>query len=67
MTHVYSPDLVQKKDQFWTRPRDEYLKRFYNPRVHVDPAMLAMSLGVTESRVQNRLSQLGLRNKRRHL
>ncbi len=64
---VWSPDLVQKKDTFFTRPRDDYLRRFYNDKVHVDPAMLAMTLGVTETRVKNRLSQLGLRNKRRHL
>lgn len=56
-------DLVPKRSATWTRARDDFLREHYNAKIHVDPAMLAMSLGLDERRVINRLSQLGLRNR----
>lgn len=52
------------KSAFWTRQRDEILRAYYNDRVKVDPAMLALTIGCIERRVINRLSELGLRNRR---
>ena len=60
---VYCYDLVPKKSATWTPARDAFLRAHYNAKIHVEPAMLAMSLGLDE-RVINRLSQLGLRNRR---
>ena len=60
---VYCFDLVPKKSATWTRARDDFLREHYNAKIHVEPAMLAMSLGLDERRVINRLSQLGLRKR----
>ena len=61
---VYCYDLVRTKSVFWTKTRDDHLRQFYNAKVKVDPAMLAMSLGLAGVRVINRLAELGLRNRR---
>ena len=66
---VYCYDLVRTKSVFWTKTRDDHLRQFYNAKVKVDPAMLAMSLNLGKGRlgekaVINRLAELGLRNRR---
>jgi len=50
----------------WTKEQDKHLREFYNPRIHVSPAILAYKLklrgGVSATRtVINRLKELGLR------
>ena len=61
---VYCYDLVRTKSAFWTKARDDFLREYYNAKIKVEPAMLAMSLGLAEVRVINRLAELGLRNRR---
>jgi hypothetical protein len=61
---VYCYDLVRTKSVFWTKTRDDFLREHYNAKIKVEPAMLAMSLGLAEVRVINRLAELGLRNRR---
>jgi hypothetical protein len=60
----------------WTEKKfDEFLKKWYNPRVHVDPACLELGLrnigwkpiGKNIVRIVcNRLSELGLRKRNKH-
>ena len=61
---VYCFDLVSRKSSFWNKERDTHLRTFYGDQVKVDPAILAFLLRTTEAHVLNRLSKLGLRNKR---
>ena len=61
---VYCYELVRTKSAFWTKARDDFLREYYNAKIKVEPAMLAMSLGLAEVRVINRLAELGLRNRR---
>jgi hypothetical protein len=61
---VYCFDLVSKKSSFWNKERDTHLRMFYGDRIKVDPAILAFKLKTSEACVLNRLSKLGLRNKR---
>lgn len=56
--------MVVERTKMWTKARDDYLKRYYSPKCHVDPAMLSMSLGIKVNCIINRLSELGLRNRR---
>jgi hypothetical protein len=52
------------KSEFWTKAKDDHLRAFYNDRVKVDPAILALTLhagGQGTRRVINRLIELGLR------
>jgi hypothetical protein len=55
---------VLEKSPFWNGHRDQLLRAYYNDKVKVSPAQLADFLGVIEKRVVNRLSELGLRNRR---
>jgi hypothetical protein len=48
----------------WTNDRDAHLRAHYNDRIKVDPAQLALRLGLAEKTVIIRLSQLGLRSRR---
>jgi hypothetical protein len=48
----------------WTKARDAHLREHYNPRLKVDPAQLALRLGLAEKTIIIRLSQLGLRSRR---
>jgi hypothetical protein len=53
----------------WSKEKDDFLRQWYNDEVKVDPACLAMSLNLRGNNrayaVINRLSKLGLRNKRK--
>jgi len=61
---VYCYDLAPTKSVFWTKTRDDHLRSFYTDKLKIDPAILALVIGTTERRVINRLSELGLRNRR---
>ena len=60
---VYCYHLVPKKQQFWTRERDNHLRWFYNDKIKVDPAILAYKLGTRERNVLRRLADLKLRKR----
>ena len=49
----------------WNEQKDSVLREFYNDRVHVDPVMLALGVGlnsrVAEPIINKRLRELGLR------
>jgi hypothetical protein len=49
---VYCYHLVPKKQQFWTRERDNHLRSFYNDKIKVDPAILAACLQTWNPRAQ---------------
>jgi hypothetical protein len=53
----------------WSKDKDDFLRQWYNDKVKVDPACLAMSLNLKGMNsvfiVINRLSELQLRNKRK--
>ncbi len=55
---------------FWTKARDAHLREFYNDKVKVDPALLAISVRVRGAggarQVVKRLCALGLRKSSRY-
>jgi hypothetical protein len=61
---VYAPGLVRKKATAFEMLMDKHLREFYTATCHIDPAILAYKLGTRTRVVENRLSLLGLRNKR---
>jgi hypothetical protein len=59
--------MVVNRTKFWTKARDDYLRRNYDSaKMRVDPALLAWNLHTRVDRVVNRLVVLGLRSKRGH-
>ena len=68
--------MVIKYHRPWTEKKfDEFLKKWYNPKIHVDPACLELGLrdigwkGIGKNPIRivcNRLSELGLRKRNTH-
>ncbi len=54
--------MLYKNPRF-DKARDAVLREFYNDKVHVEPAMIAMMVKRREQEVINRLADLGLRKK----
>ncbi len=64
--------MVVEYHRPWTEKKfDDFLKKWYNPRIHVDPACLELGLqnigwkgrGARVKTICNRLSELGLRKR----
>lgn len=65
MTVVYCPELVPLRSKFWTKEKDDILRRGFNEVVRVDLTLLALSVGLSACdhnvrRVRNRLRELDL-------
>jgi len=50
-----------------TQGMRRFIREWYNDRIKVDPAILALKLKIDKSNLVNIMNDMGIRNKREHL